>query len=142
MATKCVYQWRLLWRDSQTDEDGEFYGHSFYRDLVSGKISLRDMSGDFPHETDDGVLWVDDSRPVKFSLGTRSDSYGGGFASFPLFCDRQSEESMTGMRWVDAISAVRMLKMHGIKMRVEIDPEIAGLFSLVSEVLTFAKEMK
>jgi hypothetical protein len=135
------YKWRLLWRDSQTDDEGKFYGHSFYIDEVSGKISLRDMSGRWPHETDDGVLWVDDSRPVKFSLGTRIDS-GGGYASFPLICERHSEESMTPMRWSDAIATVRGLQMHGVHMRVEVEPAISALFVLISELVTFTKERR
>lgn len=134
MSTTCSYKWKLLWRDSQRDENGQFYGHSFYRDEVSGRVSLKDMSGDLPHETDDGVLWVDYDRPIRFSLGERGGA-GGGFASFPLICERRSEESMTGMRWKDAIAACR--KLPG--MRVEVEPAIGELFKLIAEVVTLPK---
>lgn len=132
------YKWKLLWRDSQRDEDGKFYGHSFYRDEVTGCISLKDMSGDLPHETDDGVLWVDCNRPVRFSLGERGGA-GGGFASFPLICERRDEQSMTGMRWADAAAAVRHLRNLGMPMRVEVEPAIGELLKLIAEVVTLPK---
>lgn len=58
---KC-YKWKLVCRDGQRDENGHFDGHSFWRDEISGRISLCDMSGDRPHLTDDGVLWLDPAR--------------------------------------------------------------------------------
>lgn len=138
MQTVDDYKWRLLWKDSQRDDAGKFYGHSFYLDEASGRISLKDMSGDLPHETDDGVLWVDCDRPVRFSLGERGGA-GGGFASFPLICERRSEKSMTGMRWADAISAVRSLRVRGIPMRVEVEPSIGELLKVVAEIVTLPK---
>ena len=62
------YEWQCIWQDSQRDEKGEFCGHSIYRDRLTGKESIKDMSGDLPHQTDDGVLWVDRSRPVVFDV--------------------------------------------------------------------------
>ena len=44
VSDSLCYQWRLLWRDSQTDDRGRFYGHSFYRDCLTGKVSIKDMS--------------------------------------------------------------------------------------------------
>lgn len=58
------YDWEFICRDNQRDEDGKrWYGHSFWRDRNSGRISIRDMSGSRPHLTDDGILWLDFHRP-------------------------------------------------------------------------------
>lgn len=57
------YNWKLVCRDGQRDRNGEHNGHSFWRDRLTGMVSLCDQSGDRPHLTDDGVLWIDDERP-------------------------------------------------------------------------------
>jgi hypothetical protein len=49
--------WKLIARDNQKDK-GRFNGLSVYLHIPTGKYALRDMSGDYPHETDDGVLWI------------------------------------------------------------------------------------
>ncbi len=38
-------------------------GHKFFRDNVTGLIGVADQSGYYPDETDDGVLWLDQTRP-------------------------------------------------------------------------------
>lgn len=38
--------------------------HRIYRDEKSGGYSICDYSGKLPHLTDDGVLWIDQSRPL------------------------------------------------------------------------------
>jgi len=126
------FKWTLLWRDSQKGRTGGHYGHSFYRDELTGKVALKDMSGDLPHTTDDGVLWVDRSRPVIFMM--RGWDYNAS-ASFPLLTE-SGETSMTGMSWVDAIRACRELDL-----RVKVDPEVGELFRLMADlaVLNFEK---
>jgi len=107
VSDSLTYVWVLLWRDSQTDDRGRFYGHSFYRDLLTGKVSIKDMSGDFPHETDDGVLWLDTSRPVVFRMD--SEYMGSrGRASIPVTCVTSfPEKSYCSMLWQDAVKVVR-----------------------------------
>lgn len=40
-------------------------GHKFFRDRATGRVAIADWSGDYPHQTDDGVLWLDlQSRPM------------------------------------------------------------------------------
>lgn len=39
-------------------------GHKFFRHLPSGRIAVADYSGYTPDQTEDGVLWLDHSRPV------------------------------------------------------------------------------
>jgi hypothetical protein len=66
---KTKYNWTYLCRDSQKDEDGKQYGHSFWRDENSGLISIKDMSGSRPDTTDDGPLWL--STGVPWKIGDR-----------------------------------------------------------------------
>lgn len=126
------YQWELLWRDSQTDDRGRFYGHSFYRDALTGKVSIKDMSGDFPHDTDDGVLWLDTTRPVVFRIG---DS-GKGRADIPVECVSSSpRKSWCSMLWPDAVRVVR-----DFGFRATCDQEVtrfaAGVLDVVSLCIT------
>lgn len=131
-----TYEWTLLWRDSQRDEDGRFYGHSFYRDGVTDRVSVKDMSGDLPHETDDGPLWVDGQRPVRFCLNRYGS--GAGYAELPVIAERErcgrANRSVVGMTWRDAVKACRNL---GLK--VEVQPAIGELLKLIAEVVTLPK---
>jgi hypothetical protein len=67
-------------------------GHRFFRDPETGRIAIADQSGDgsaiygrvtigWPHQTDDGVLWLDVTRPILFFKRYRS---GGAHYSIPL----------------------------------------------------------
>lgn len=132
------YNWKLLWRDSQKGKGGGHYGHSFWEDAISGRVSVKDMSGDLPHLTDDGALWVDHSRPVTFTLS----EYGSnqGYAALPVITERGDRESFVGMRWIDGIEACRRLKLM-----VEVGPEVGELLRLISEIMIVAvtaKEVK
>ena len=54
--TKIEYVWSL-----------ELYyrkGHRYFRDHSTGRLAVCDSSGKTPEESDDGVLWVDDSKPI------------------------------------------------------------------------------
>lgn len=44
----------------------EMQGHKFFS-APDGRVAIADWSGDYPHQTDDGVLWLDNSRPMKIS---------------------------------------------------------------------------
>lgn len=131
------YNWKFLWRDSQKGKGGGHYGHSFWEDSISGRVSVKDMSGDLPHQTDDGVLWVDHSRPVTFTLS----EYGSnqGYAALPVL-KAGGDKCFVGMRWVDGVVACRRLKL-----RVEVGPETGELLRLISEIMVAAvtaKEVK
>lgn len=132
------YQWRFLFRDSQRDDDGEFYGHSFYTDTLSGRVAVKDMSGDLPHLTDDGVLWVDMARPMHFYLSDYCSSVKRvGFAALPVIKERTGEPSKVGMLWPDAVTAARKLGL-----RVSVDESVGELCRLVTEVAILAMEVK
>lgn len=137
-ATTAKYQWRFLFRDSQRDEDGRFDGHSFYTDALSNRVAVKDMSGDRPDETDDGVLWVDTTRPMHFYLSDYCSSVKRmGFAALPVIKERTGEPSMVGMLWPDAVMAARKLGL-----RVSIDESVGELCRLVTEVAILAMEEK
>lgn len=61
-----MYQWKTLRMPR------EMQGHKFFAD-PSGRIAIADWSGKYPHQTDDGVLWLDPSRAmtVWFRSGER-----------------------------------------------------------------------
>jgi len=79
--SKINYKWKLVFGNPDKD-------HSYWLDRNSGRISLKDESGDLPHLTDDGVLWLDTHRPIVIEeYGRRS------YAFIPLYCVRSEDES-------------------------------------------------
>ena len=38
-------------------------GHSYFRDRDTNQIAIADQSGEYPDETDDGVIWLDLNEP-------------------------------------------------------------------------------
>lgn len=41
--------------------------HAYWQDTVAGMIAISDDSGATPDTTDDGILWVDTTRPISAS---------------------------------------------------------------------------
>ena len=39
-------------------------GHKLFEDLATGRIAIADDSGRLPEQTEDGILWLDKSRPI------------------------------------------------------------------------------
>lgn len=50
-------RWQYLGRASRNT-------HKFYRETATGRIAVADLSGQYPHETDDGVLYLDETRKI------------------------------------------------------------------------------
>lgn len=61
------YNWKYVWNDGSMD-GGEFYGTTIFYDSNSQRYSVRDMSGELPEDTDDGVLWLDFDRNFNLFL--------------------------------------------------------------------------
>lgn len=40
-------------------------GRRYFRDKRSGRLAAADRSGYYPHQTEDGVLWIDKSAPMR-----------------------------------------------------------------------------
>lgn len=66
------YKWTLIHRSPD--------GHSFWKDEITGGESICDLSGERPHLTDDGVLWLESADWVV------DDKY----VHIPVLSDRES----------------------------------------------------
>ena len=129
------YQWVELFRDSQRDSRGRFYGHSFWRDEVSGRVSVKDMSGDYPDETDDGPLWIDHDRPVQFHFEDRLGTADVGRATIPVIAERDTRSYVVGVLWRDAVDACRRLKLRAV-----VDRKVHDLLRLLVDVCLIETE--
>lgn len=123
------YEWVQIFRTSETDDNGEFYGHTYFRDANSGMVAVCDMSGDYPHMADDGVLWVDREKPIALYI---SESDNKMRASVPLLSQRRIEggidsKTTTGDPPLDAIKLATLLGMR---------IEVLGNLAEVLEMLT------
>lgn len=67
MTTTTEYKWKKVWRCGSF-ENHEFCGHTVFLDEISGRLAIADMSGDTPDQTDDGVLWLDDTPDRQFVI--------------------------------------------------------------------------
>ena len=56
-TTEPKYKWTLVFGNAEKD-------HSYWVDEISGGIAIKDESGDYPNQTDDGVLWLDMNSPM------------------------------------------------------------------------------
>lgn len=55
--TKFRHQWEFLFRAP--------CGHQFFREENTDLIAIADDSGSTPDQTDDGILYLDNSRPIQ-----------------------------------------------------------------------------
>lgn len=101
----------------------EMQGHKFFA-APDGRIAIADWSGDYPHQTDDGVLWLDPSRPmtVRFKAGESV------LVFIPLI-DANGEQTAT----LSDIRTAAFAKRVG-KMRVESDnADLRVLVQLITD---------
>jgi hypothetical protein len=83
-------------------------GHRIFRDARDDfkapelrGWAIADNSGGRPHTTEDGVLWLDFSRPVVVSVG----QYAG--ATLPVRKERDGGDGYTVMVGIDALLTIR-----------------------------------
>ena len=99
-------------------------GHKFFKCRQSGRVAIADWSGDLPHQTDDGVLWLDHSRPMRVEVSSNQMIH----VFMPLLKE-SGEETMTITNLKTALFAVKELGL-----RVETDsPIIHTLIDLFKE---------
>lgn len=68
-------------------------GHKLFFDNHAGLYAIADNSGDRPDETDDGVLHIDVSRPMRVgAMGMISGKGNEVVASFPVISERSGGE--------------------------------------------------
>jgi hypothetical protein len=129
------YEWVELFRDSQKDDRGRFYGHSFWRDEVLGRVSVKDMSGDYPDESDDGPLWIDRDRPVRFHFEDRLGATDVGRATIPVIAERDTRTYVVGVLWRDAVDVCRRLRLRAV-----VDRKVHDLLRLLVDVCLIESE--
>jgi len=121
-ATNLTYLWRFVAKDTQQDEDGFWYGHSFWRDLNTGRVSICDMSGGRPDLTDDGVLWVNMDKPWVLT-----DRQGKLRVDVPLL---DADERPTGT-FMCGYDGVRIAQKLGAQIKVDATSDIGKLLPLI-----------
>jgi len=113
------YEWTYLCRDSQKGENGKHYGHSFWRDENSGRISIKDMSGSLPDTTEDGPLWLITSEPWKL---------GDNWADVPVENGRDYKSLHVALAWEDA---PRIAAELGARIVVDKKSKLAQMLPLI-----------
>jgi len=103
-------KWKFLFRAPR--------GHKYFRDEVSGRIAVADDSGETPATTEDGILWLDDSRPLVASEDDRHL-----YVMVPVLVDRSDDKpSSTPAALSEAILLMqhfgRPLHVAGMKSHV------------------------
>jgi hypothetical protein len=116
------YRWKIVCKDGQRDSQGRHIGHSFWRDRDTGMVSICDQSGERPHLTDDGVLWIDDTKPWVVDDGDHVD--------VPLV-DASGGSTRTFMTWSQGIRIARVL---GAKVVVSKRSRIGMLLPLLRDL--------
>lgn len=66
-------------------------GHAFFEDVNTGRVAIADGSGSTPERTEDGILWLDPTRPLSISVGR---SYFG--VSYPVISERDGKPHHSG----------------------------------------------
>ena len=99
-ATQPKYYWQLVFGNPDKD-------HSYWLDRNSGRISIKDESGDLPDQTDDGVLWLNTRRPI---LVEEHD--GRAYGTIPLYSVRDDEDSSTITRLSKALRVASKFRMR------------------------------
>lgn len=80
--------------------------HSFWRDEISGLVSLKDSSGCTPDITDDGVLWLEDWLPLKL--------HRDGYVSIPLRSERTGRQTSSVTNLYAGLRIAAKFKMEMI----------------------------
>jgi len=86
------YDWELCFTDGGN-------GHSLWLDRITNRYSIKDQSGDRPHLTDDGVVWL--GKGLKY-IHTDKEKNGQAFihiynnkltVRFPVFIVRANRKA-------------------------------------------------
>lgn len=80
-------------------------GHRYFglQDGLEWKLAVADNSGEYPHQTDDGILWVDKSRALY--VGPIASDREDFLVTVPVIRDRSGLPSNV----IEPLSGLRML---------------------------------
>lgn len=95
------YNWTKLFRTKG--------GHKYFRDEITGRIAVADDSGSTPDRTEDGVLWLDQSRCVTIA----TDRDHNNWITVPVFREDGTTRSCTP---ASAQEAVEVCARFGMKL--------------------------
>lgn len=104
-------------------------GHKIFRSNVDGQIAIADWSGQYPDQTDDGILYVSLTRPVVLSLSCISDAVLG---DLPVWSLRQQRIMVT----LITLDTLRVLRQHIPELKVELDAKLMGI---MQQLLQYVK---
>ena len=122
------YKWKFVCKDRQLDKYGKHDGHSFWRDQLTGLISICDQSADRPHMTDDGVLWINDTK--SWVVGDRNRGDAGHYVDVPVV----REDGSTCGCWMTVEDGLRIAKILGVRVVVSKESSIAELLPLLRDL--------
>jgi hypothetical protein len=89
-------------------------GHAFFEDLNTGRVAIADASGSTPERTEDGILWLDPTRPLRVSIGA---TYFG--VTYPVLSERDGRpyHSGDGLGCLDVVLPI----WHALGGKVELE---------------------
>lgn len=100
------YEWEMVYNTKR--------GHKYFLDHITGKVSVCDESGNLPHLTDDGVLWLDQDRDITIQDHYHQTQLGmtahTTVASIPITTE-QGDASTTGANMEEAAKVAAYFSM-------------------------------
>jgi len=122
-------EWSTLHQPKTADGKRCQDGHKLFRCNESGQLAIADWSGHYPHQTDDGILFVSKSQPVVLSL---SEFSAGVLGDLPVWSLRAQRVVHTLIN-LDTLQAVQK---HMPEVQVVLDSKLA---KLVQTLLPYAQ---
>lgn len=104
-------------------------GHKLFLCRESGQLAIADWSGCYPHETDDGILFVSKLRPVVLSLSVHS---AGVLGELPVWSLREQHIVHTLIN----MGTLQAIRKHMPEVQVVLDTKLA---KVLQELLPYAQ---
>jgi len=100
--------------------------HSWFHETISDWIAVCDDSGPSPDQTEDGLLWLDKSRPIVYDEATRTYLGASGLTTPLLREDGEQTTTISGYEEVEYL-----VREHGMQLAARTSPK-SGLDSLIA----------
>ncbi len=105
-------EWKLMFHV----EHKFFYGR--------GRVAVCDDSGALPHLSDDGIMWLDEHRPIVMNEDR--------VWCLPVECHRTFEKKTTVASWPEVVTVA----MHFPRMRIEVEGQEIAVRDTVNNMLS------